>query len=193
MSNYRPNEPFVVPLWLLIPQTKLIKGITKKVYPETGILFYASFKTFGGTERTNNDGWQELMQSIDRAAGEEGLKKATEAALKASKEYVNEQVTAIMRKANMPAKGKFWTGDTKATLDKNFTVAWEGFTGEIKIGFDLSESLVSNFLMYGTPRHEPPMAAVPGLYDAVYGRKTQIAITYLQREAIEKWIERNMG
>ena len=35
-------------------------------------------------------GWQELMQSIDRAAGEEGLKKATEAALKASKEYVNE-------------------------------------------------------------------------------------------------------
>ena len=64
---------------------------------------------------------------------------------------------------------------------------------EIKIGFNLSESLVSNFLMYGTPRHEPPMAAVPGLYDAVYGRKTQIAITYLQREAIEKWIERNMG
>ena len=64
-------------------------------------------------------GWQELMQSIDRAAGEEGLKKATEAALKASKEYVNEQVTAIMKKANMPAKGKFWTGDTKATLDKN--------------------------------------------------------------------------
>lgn len=55
MSNYRPNEPFVVPLWLLIPQTKLTKGITKKVYPETGILFYASFKTFGGTERTNND------------------------------------------------------------------------------------------------------------------------------------------
>ena len=47
--------------------------------------------------------------------------------------------------------------------------------------------------MYGTPRHEPPMAAVPGLYDAVYGRKTKIAITYLQREAIEKWIERNMG
>ena len=33
MSNYRPNEPFVVPLWLLIPQTKLIKGINKKVYP----------------------------------------------------------------------------------------------------------------------------------------------------------------
>lgn len=138
-------------------------------------------------------GWQELMQSIDRAAGEEGLKKATEAALKASKEYVNEQVTAIMRKANMPAKGKFWTGDTKATLDKNFSVEWKGFTGEIKIGFNLSESLVSNFLMYGTPRHEPPMAVVPGLYDAVYGRKTQIAITYLQREAIEKWIERNMG
>lgn len=93
----------------------------------------------------------------------------------------------------MPAKGKFWTGDTKATLDKNFSVEWKGFTGEIKIGFNLSESLVSNFLMYGTPRHEPPMAAVPGLYDAVYGRKTQIAITYLQREAIEKWIERNMG
>ena len=122
-------------------------------------------------------GWQELMQSIDRAAGEEGLKKATEAALKASKEYVNEQVTAIMRKANMPANGKFWTGDTKATLDKNFSVEWKGFTGEIKIGFNLSESLVSNFLMYGTPRHEPPMAAVPGLYDVAGILATEQCLT----------------
>ena len=130
-------------------------------------------------------GWQELMQGIDRAAGEEGLKKATEAALKASKEYVNEQVTAIMRKANMPAKGKFWTGDTKATLDKNFSVEWKGFTGEIKIGFNLSESLVSNFLMYGTPRHEPPMAAVPGLYDAVYGRKRKLQLPICKEKPLK--------
>lgn len=135
-------------------------------------------------------GWQELMRGIDKVAGEEGLKKATESALKSSKNYVNQQANALMVKSNMPARGKYWRdGETKAALRKDMTVKWSGFTGEIKIGFDLEKSgLKSIFLMYGTPRMNP----VPGLKDAFYGRKTKTAITHLQREAIEKWIERNL-
>jgi hypothetical protein len=55
MANYRPSGPFNVPMFLLIPQTKTIKGSTKKVYPDAGELIYCSFRTFGGTERTDND------------------------------------------------------------------------------------------------------------------------------------------
>ncbi len=55
MANYRPAEPFNVPMFLFIPTTKTKKGVTTKIYPESGELFYCSFKTFGGTERTNND------------------------------------------------------------------------------------------------------------------------------------------
>lgn len=55
MANYRPNEPFTVPMFLFTPIYKTTKGSTKKVYPEVGELFYCSFRTFGGTEKIVND------------------------------------------------------------------------------------------------------------------------------------------
>lgn len=54
MSNYRPKEPFNVPMFVFIPTMVTVKGSPKKVYPEHGELIYCSFKTFGGTETTSN-------------------------------------------------------------------------------------------------------------------------------------------
>lgn len=54
MANYRPDAPFTVPMFLFIPEVKVIKGVVKKIYPETGELFYCSFRTFGGTESSSN-------------------------------------------------------------------------------------------------------------------------------------------
>jgi len=41
---------------LLVPTYKTVSGVRKKVFPDVkdGILFYASFKTYGGTERNVN-------------------------------------------------------------------------------------------------------------------------------------------
>ena len=55
MSNYRPAEPFNVPMFIFIPEIKTVKGSRKKVYPENGELIFCSFKSFGGTEITSND------------------------------------------------------------------------------------------------------------------------------------------
>lgn len=55
MSNYRPSEPFTVPMFVFIPEIKTVKGSTKKHYPAEGELIYCSFRTFGGTEITSND------------------------------------------------------------------------------------------------------------------------------------------
>ena len=52
---YKPSGPFNVPLYLFVPQMVTIKGSTKKVYPDEGILIWCTFRTFGGTERTSND------------------------------------------------------------------------------------------------------------------------------------------
>lgn len=52
--TYKPNIPFTVPMYLLIPETVTAKGSTKKIYPENGILIYCSFRTFGGTEKVVN-------------------------------------------------------------------------------------------------------------------------------------------
>lgn len=56
MALYRPSQPFTTPLRLLIPTYQTISGVRKKIFPavKDGILFYASFKTFGGTERDVN-------------------------------------------------------------------------------------------------------------------------------------------
>ena len=135
------------------------------------------------------EGWQELLTSIDRAAGEAGLKKAVEGALKASKEHVNKKAGAAIAKANLPAAGKYSKGNTKKSLDNNFTVEWSGYTGSMNIGFDFQKSgLVSIFLMYGTPR-QPPVA---GLQDAFYGAATKREVKEVQAEAVRKFIERNM-
>lgn len=133
------------------------------------------------------DGWEETLSKLDRLGGTEAMKKGVEAGLKASKQYVNPQIEAAMGK--LPAGGKYSTGDTKRSLDRDMTVDWSGMTGEIKVGFDFKKSgPVSIFLMYGTPRMKP----VSGLKSAIYGTKTKTQIKVLQAEAVNKVITRIM-
>ena len=83
------------------------------------------------------------------------MKKATEKALLASHEVVTKRLKKAIRKSNLPAKGKYSVGDTEKALRTDSKVEWEGMRAEIKIGFDLGDSLRSIFLMYGTPRVKP--------------------------------------
>lgn len=56
MAMYRPSLPFSTALMLLIPTYSTVGGVRKKTYPmvDDGVLFYGSFKSFGGTERDVN-------------------------------------------------------------------------------------------------------------------------------------------
>ena len=56
MAMYRPSQPFSTPMMLLIPTYQMISGVRKKVFPnfEDGLPFFASFKTYGGTEKEVN-------------------------------------------------------------------------------------------------------------------------------------------
>lgn len=53
--SYRPSEPYCIPVELFNPTYETVKGVTKKVYPEKGVVIFCSFKTYGGTETTVND------------------------------------------------------------------------------------------------------------------------------------------
>lgn len=55
MSNYRPNVPFNVPAFLLVPTYSSVKGVPKKDFVAEESPFFCSFRTFGGTEKTVND------------------------------------------------------------------------------------------------------------------------------------------
>lgn len=132
-------------------------------------------------------GFEEYMAKLDEIGGSDAMKRGTEAALKASKQYVNPLIESAM--TQLPAGGRYSTGETKRSIDDSMTVEWEGMTASIKVGFDFKKSgLTSIFLMYGTPRHSP----VVGLYEAIYGRKTQREIGKIQGEALNKVIKRIM-
>lgn len=56
MARYKPPERFNVPLVLLAPTYTTVLGVEKKNFPslQQGVLFYGSFRSFGGTEREMN-------------------------------------------------------------------------------------------------------------------------------------------
>lgn len=132
-------------------------------------------------------GFEEYMAKLDEVGGTKAMRQGVESALKASKEYVNPLIESAMTK--LPAGGRYSTGDTKKSIDRDTAVDWQGMTGSIKVGFDFKKSgLTSIFLMYGTPKMSP----VAGLKAAIYGTKTQKEIAKLQGEALDKVIKRIM-
>lgn len=134
-------------------------------------------------------GFEEYMSKLDEVGGSTAMKRGVEGALKSSKAYVNPQINTAMATSNLPAGGKYSTGDTKDSIDTDMTVEWEGMTASIKVGFDFKESgLKSIFLMYGTPKMPP----VAGLKNAIYSAKTKKEIAKIQAEALDKVIERIM-
>lgn len=127
------------------------------------------------------------MAKLDELGNGKAMKRGVEAALKASKQHVNPLIEQAMTK--LPAGGRYSTGDTKKSIDKDLAVEWQGMTGSIKVGFDFKKSgMKSIFLMYGTPRMSP----VAGLKNAIYGTKTQKEIAAIQEEALQKVILRIM-
>ena len=56
--DFSPIFPFDVPMKLLIPIETTVKGVTKKTFPDpkdVTTIFWAGFRTFGGTESNVND------------------------------------------------------------------------------------------------------------------------------------------
>lgn len=56
MASYKPTTPFNAALMLLIPTSEIKTGVRVKTFPSLsdGERINASFKTFGGTETTEN-------------------------------------------------------------------------------------------------------------------------------------------
>ena len=133
--------------------------------------------------------FEDLMSKLDEVGSTQAMKQGVESALKVSKAHINTKLNAAMQKGNLPAGGKYSTGDTKTSIDEDMNVEWAGLQASIKVGFKFKESgLTSIFLMYGTPKQAP----VPGLYDAIYGNKTKKELGKLQTEAMNKVIKRIM-
>ena len=61
---FTPSMPYSTAAELLIPTYTTIKGVPTKTYPAKGLRINCSFKTYGGTETTENG----LYSVIDTAS-----------------------------------------------------------------------------------------------------------------------------
>jgi hypothetical protein len=137
------------------------------------------------------EGLEEMISKLESLEGD--LKTTTEKALIASKQHVVEELRKVTVPANYPAGGKYSTGRTQQSIDTDMTVNWNGTTAEISVGYNMEISgMTSIFLMYGTPRHKPPMKAVRKMYNAIYGSKMKKEIAEIQREAFAAEVQRKM-
>lgn len=131
-------------------------------------------------------GFEELAAKLDEST--EDIKPATEEALKAGHKIVTEKLKKTIRKSNLPAKGKYYTGATEKALKIDNKVEWNGTTATIKVGFNLDVSMQSIYLMYGTPKMKP----VAGMKAAIYGKASIKEREELQKEIFDKAIKKAM-
>ena len=129
---------------------------------------------------------EKYADKLQEAGGMAAVKRAVQGGMLATKKQVNAEVTTAMQSGNLPAGGKYSTGDTMGHLNEEMTVDWEGNMARLKLGFNMEGGgITSIFLMYGTPRHAP----ASGLREALKEHPKKISRKKMQ-EACVKILER---
>lgn len=100
-------------------------------------------------------GFAEYAEKLDKLGGD--LKAVFDDALQQAAETYAADTLEATNDRFMPAKGKYSNGDTAESVIKEneVQVQWNGNIGEVGIGFDLSKSITSIFLIDGTPKMNP--------------------------------------
>lgn len=131
------------------------------------------------------DGLEDIINKLEKAGADS--KEAVDESLKASKSYVTNALLRDTTNANLPAKGKYSTGDLAKSIDTDKTIKWSGLTAEVNVGYDFKKSgLTSIMILYGTPR----MKKSQKLYNDIYGSATQKKLAEIQQETLNEIVER---
>ena len=129
---------------------------------------------------------EKYAERLEAAGGHDAIKRAVNEGMAATKREINNKITKLMQPSNLPAGGKYSTGDTLDSLDKSEAVKWDGNIAELPLGFDMSKSgLSSIMLMHGTPT----MAPVKGLKEAIKGQGAKRSAMREQEAAMQKILE----
>lgn len=108
------------------------------------------------TLKLDTSGFERLLAQLQDAGGDAQL-AATQALEKAGRKISGDTLDAI-NDANLPAGGKYSTGETRESVVTNARVTWSGSVAEIPVGFDFSKPGAGGFLITGTPKMKPDKA-----------------------------------
>lgn len=105
------------------------------------------------TLKLDTSGLTELLTKLDAVGGD--MKPAAEEALKKASERIADDTETAIQKVNLPAHGKYSTGDTEKSIIRNAQVEWNGLVGSVPVGFDFSKAGAGGYLITGTPKMKP--------------------------------------
>jgi len=112
-------------------------------------------------------GFDDYIRKLNSADAD--TKAVVTGAMKTAAESPTKGTVEGVKKPNLPAKGKYSTGDTEKTVIENPDVLWQGNTGAMGIGFDRTKNGVGTLLITGTPRMKPAKKL-----EQIYSRKKTV-------------------
>lgn len=112
MANFKPSFPYSTPALLLIPSYTSVKGVMVKAYPEDANAerINISFKTYGGTESTENG----IYSVIDTANVETWFRPDIKADCRIKLLETNEVYEIIGKPENIEMRNQFLKFKVKA-------------------------------------------------------------------------------
>lgn len=105
------------------------------------------------TLRLDTSGFSEMLRKLDSLGGD--VRKAVQDALEQASETIAQDTESALAYSNLPAGGKYSTGDTSAAVIRDTQIRWEGNVGWVPVGFDFSVPGAGGYLISGTPRMKP--------------------------------------
>ena len=143
----------------------------------------------GGKFGINFDGFLDFARKIDEAGGD-NLKRATENALKASKEYVDAEIVKAMDTSPYSFnRGEHYsTGRARASAEEvsNMPIEWEGTVAKAFIGVNVEKAPEALILASGG---NPHLRADTKLRNALKVKgKVRAEVNRIQQEEFQKVI-----
>lgn len=131
--------------------------------------------------------FSDYAEKLDKLGAD--LKKVVEDAMENAGQKVQQDVTEAMDSSNLPARGKYSQGETKASIIRDPKVVWHGSQGEMDLGFDKTKPGAGGFLITGTPKMKPDYKL-----EDIFSRKKYVNdIMKRIRTELQDEIEQKMG
>lgn len=131
--------------------------------------------------------FSDYAEKIDKLGA--NLKSVFSKAMEEAAEKVQQDTIAAIQPVNLPAKGRYSTGDTLNSVIRYPKTKWEGSVGEIPIGFDKTKPGAGGWLITGTPKMRPDYAL-----EKIYGTKRyENELKKTIEKALQREIDKIMG
>ena len=131
--------------------------------------------------------FSDYAEKIDKLGA--NLKSVFSKAMEEAAEKVQQDTIAAIQPVNLPAKGRYSTGETLNSVIRDPKTKWEGSVGEIPIGFDKTKPGAGGWLITGTPKMRPDYAL-----EKIYGTKRyENELKKTIEKALQREIDKIMG